>query len=79
MVKYTSIQLNPKTREKLSRLKERRETYDDLINKFLSLVPEGDDEGKYSQEFRIGLLNARLDTMAGRFISHEDVKKKLGL
>ncbi len=68
------------TRDRLSRLKSNpRETYDELLNKLLALIPEGDDEGRYSEEFRIGLLNARIDIREGRLVSHEQVKKQLGL
>lgn len=77
---YTSIQILPKTRERLSQLKATpRETYDELLNKLLELVPSGDDEGEYTDEFRIGLLNARLDLKRGRTVSYGELKKKLGL
>ena len=79
MMKLTTIQLSPKTREMLSGLKTNRETYDGLIRKLLSLIPEGDDEGRYTEEFRIGLLNARLDILRGNVIMHEELKKKMGL
>ena len=76
----TTIQIAPTTRERLAALKSsRRETYDDLLNKLLALVPAGDDEGKYTDGFRVGLLNARLDIRAGRVLNHEQVKKRLGL
>ena len=78
-MKLTTIQLSPKTREILSGLKTNRETYDELIRKLLSLIPEGDDEGRYTEEFRIGLLNARLDILRGNVIMHEELKKKMGL
>ncbi|MEM3556166.1 MAG: hypothetical protein QXF56_05590 [Candidatus Micrarchaeia archaeon] len=77
---YTSIQLLPKTRERLTRLKAgSRETYDTLINKLLELIPERDDEGEYTDEFRLELLNAKLDLNKGRVFSHSEVKKSLGL
>jgi DNA-binding TFAR19-related protein (PDSD5 family) len=80
MTAYTSIQLLPQTRERLTSLKQAsKETYDDVINKLLSLVPEGDEEGKYTDEFRLGLLNARLDLQHGRVHSMAEVKKRLGL
>ena len=70
----------PETRLRLAQLKSsERETYDELLNKLLSLVPEGDDEGKYTDEFRMGLLNARLDLRDRRIIPHDELKKKLGL
>lgn len=77
---YTTIQIAAETREKLSKLKQsERETYDQLLNKLLQLVPEGDEEGNYTDDFRLGLLNARLDYLAGRAIPHERLKKQLGL
>ncbi len=79
MTSYTSIQLSPETRDMLASLKTARETYDDLLRKLISLIPEGDDEGKFTDAFRMGLLNARLDTIQGRTISHEELKKRLGL
>jgi len=76
----TTIQLTPRTRDKLARLKStQRETYDEVLNKLLALVPEGDEEGLYTQSFRVGLLSARLDLKEGRVIDHERVKKRLGL
>ncbi|OGS47794.1 MAG: hypothetical protein A3K66_04880 [Euryarchaeota archaeon RBG_16_67_27] len=76
----TTIQLAPRTRDKLARLKStQRETYDEVLNKLLALVPEGDEEGLYTQSFRVGLLSARLDLKEGRVIDHERVKKRLGL
>lgn len=76
----TTIQVDTKTRDRLARLKSSpRETYDELLNKLFTLVPEGDDEGTYSRAFRVGLLEARLDIKEGRTVPHEDVKKRLGL
>ena len=64
----------------LARLKSRpRETYDELLRKLIALVPEGDDEGPYTQAFRIGLLDARLDVKEGRVIPLREAKKRLGL
>ncbi|MEW5955597.1 MAG: hypothetical protein AB1626_03620 [Candidatus Micrarchaeota archaeon] len=76
---YTSIQINPNTRERLARLKAQRETYDELLNALLDLVPEGDEEGKYSPEFRASLLRGLADIRRGRTHSLEDVRKELGL
>ena len=76
----TTIQVSSKTRKRLARLKATsRETYDEVLNKLLALVPEGDEEGLYTQSFRVGLLSARLDFKEGRVVDHERVKKRLGL
>ena len=76
----TTIQIAPATRQKLAQLKSSSgETYDGLINKLLSLVPEGDEEGRYTRAFRVALLQARLDVKEGRVLPHEVVKRRLGL
>jgi hypothetical protein len=76
----TTIQLSTGTRTRLSALKETpRETYDEVLNKLLSLVPTGDDEGAYTRAFRVSLLNARLDVREGRTIDHAQLKRRLNL
>jgi hypothetical protein len=76
----TTIQVTPETRDRLAALKSSpRETYDELLNKLLTLVPRGDDEGAYSDAFRMGLLDARLDIRSGRLTDHEQVRKRLGI
>jgi hypothetical protein len=76
----TTIQLAPETRERLAHLKASpRETYDEVLNRLLALVPEGDDEGVYTQSFRVGLLDARLDIKKGRLVDHDRVKRRLGV
>jgi len=76
----TTIQIGKKTRERLAQLKSTpRETYDELLNNLMELIPEGDDEGKYTPGFRAGLLRARLDSIHGRVSGMKDVKKRLGI
>jgi len=67
----TTIQVSTETRE--------RETYDELLQRLMALIPEGDDEGLYTQAFRVGLLDARLDVKEGRLTDHREVKRRLGL
>jgi len=76
----TTVQLAPATRARLAALKASpRETYDEVLNKLLDLVPSGDAEGRYTAAFRVGLLNARLDILRGRTVEHDDLKRRLGL
>ncbi len=76
----TTVQIESETRARLAELKASpRETYDEVLNKLLALVPVGDDEGRYQAAFRVGLLNARLDIRAGRTVTHEALKRRLGL
>jgi len=77
---YTSIQINSETKKKLASLKSsKRETYDEILNKLMNLIPQGDEEGEYTDEFRFSLLNAKLDVKQNRVISHEQLKQKLGV
>jgi hypothetical protein len=76
----TTIQVSQATRERLAALKSsHRESYDELLNKLLALIPPGDEEGTYTDLFRMGLLSARLDVRAGRTLDHEELKKPLAL
>lgn len=76
----TTIQIEATTRRKLASLKSSpRETYDEVLNRLLALVPAGDDEGPYSDAFRLGLLEARLDIREGRLVDHKDLKRRLAL
>ena len=77
---YTTIQIEEKTRNRLAELKtSERETYDQLLNILLDIMPSGDDEGKYTPSFRTSLLRALLDIKQGRTYSTEEVKKQLGV
>ena len=77
---YTTIQVSGKTRARLAKLKASvRETYDELLNALLDLVPEGDEEGRYSNEFRASLLRGIADVRRGRTHSLASVEKELGL
>ncbi len=77
---YTTIQINKITREKLNGLKPyRKATYDEIIEALIDLVPDGDDEGKYTSEFKASLLRGLLDIKHGRIHSHEEIKKITGV
>lgn len=76
----TTIQINKTTRERLGELRiYKKATYDEIIEALIGLVPEGDDEGKYTAEFRASLLRGLLDIKHGRTYSHEETKRRLGV
>ena len=80
MENYTSIQIYPETRQLLAKLKaNKNETYDEVIRKLIELIPKGDEEGEYTEEFRIGLLNARLNLKHGKKMGLSKAKEKLGV
>ena len=74
----TTIRINAETRAKLSTLKRSSmETYDDVILALMSLIPEGDAEGKYNAEFRASLLRSLLDFKGGNIHSMKKVEKQI--
>jgi hypothetical protein len=76
----TTIQIDSLTRKKLACLKTTpRETYDEVLNRLMALVPLGDDEGPYTDAFRMGLLVAKCDIKAGLLVDNSEVKRRLGL
>jgi hypothetical protein len=76
----TTIQLDTRTRKRLAGLKASpKETYDELLTKLMRLVPEGDDEGRFSDRFRAGLLEGMVESLEGKTIPMEDVVRLLGM
>ncbi len=77
---YTTIQISRKTREKLNGLRTyKRMTYDELLNVLMSLIPDRDDEGMYTEDFRASLLRSLLDVKEKKTHSTEEVKAQLGI
>ncbi len=76
----TTIQVPKQLKEKLDSLKQHpRETYGEVIEMLFNLVPTGDEEGEYTDEFRLAWLRGELDLLAGRTVSMAEAKKRLGL
>ena len=47
--------------------------------KLLDKTPKGDDEGEYTEEFRLGLMNAKIEFASGKILTLEEVQRKLKL
>lgn len=76
----TTIQISKTTRARLNKLKfYKRATYDEIIGALIELIPEGDEEGEYAEEFRASLLRSLLDIRNGRTYNAAEVRKNLGL
>jgi hypothetical protein len=75
----TTIQISQATRARLAKMKSSNESYDSLINALLDIVPLGDEEGEYTDEFRTSMARALIDIRKGRTHSLEDVARQLGL
>lgn len=76
----TTIQINKNTRLRLKKFMiGKRETYDELLNLLMDLVPDGDDEGAYTTEFKMSIIRGLMDIKRGRTYTHYQVKRELGL
>ena len=74
----TTIQLGTEIKKKLEALKgHKRESFEEVISKLLALIPEGDEEGKFTEEFRAGLLESLYESRIGKIYTLEQVKKSL--
>ena len=74
----TSIQLENKTRARLEKMKTfSKESYDDVVNRLLNIVE--DDEGVLSKHTIKNIEKSLAEIKAGKVVSHEEVKKRLGL
>jgi hypothetical protein len=77
---YTTIQINKLTRSRLQDFKvSKRETYDEILNALMDLIPSGDDEGEYTEEFKASIIKGMLDIKHGRTYTLEQVEERLGL
>ena len=77
---YTTIQVGKRTRSRLTKMRfHPRQTYDELLNGLMDLVPQGDEEGEYTDAFRASLLRGLIDIRQGRTRSSAEVRKRLGI
>ena len=73
----TTIQINKDTKIRLDNLKDyNRESYEEIIEKLLDIVAEEDME--LSEETKKEIEEARKEFRAGKSVSFEEVKKKIG-
>lgn len=77
---YTSIQISPETRAKLSKFKEyTRETYDEVLNKLMSIAELARDEGRLGDEALEDIAEAKRQYASGKTFSTKEVLEKLGV
>jgi len=73
----TTIQISEETKSKSDHLKDYPiESYEKVIEKLLNIVAEEDLE--LSEETKMEIEQARKEFRAGKSVSFEEVKKKLG-
>jgi hypothetical protein len=79
--RYTTVQLEKGTKEKLAEMREySRETYDEIVNKLIKIAElvQG-DEGELTEEAKKAIARGRADFKAGRSKPLTQVIKELGL
>ncbi len=77
---YTSIQIAPETRARLANFKEYgRETYDEVLNKLMSIVELVKKEGNLSDETIKDIEEAKKQYASGKTFSTKEVLEKLGV
>ena len=71
---YTSIQISSELKKLLEKMKlYERETYEDVIERLV------EDELELSEETKKEIAVALKEVKAGKYVSHEEAKKKLGI
>ena len=76
----TTIKLHAKTKRQLDHWREyRRESYDDVIRKLVHIAQTLREEPELSREAVEAIEAARARARAGKFLSSEEVRKRLGL
>lgn len=71
---YTTIQISNELKKLLEKMKlYERETYDSVIERLV------EDELELSEETKKEIETALKEVKAGRYVTHEEAKKKLGI
>lgn len=80
MITTTTIKLNKKTKKKLDLYREyKNESYDEVINKLLSIISISKNDPKLSQETLKAIDAARKRIKQGEYINEEEAMKRLGI
>ena len=80
MSEYTTVLLHKKTRERLGSLKDyTRESYDEVINKLITVFEKLKSEGELKEETKKDIETARKQIKGGKGISTKELVEQLGL
>jgi len=79
METVTTIKLNTKTKRTLDKFREyKNESYDDVVNKLVSIVNNFKKSPELSKETIEQIEQARARIKAGNYLSEEEAMKRLG-
>jgi len=77
---YTSIQISPETRARLTKFRDyTRETYDEVLNKLMSIAELAGKEGSLSDETLRDIAEAKRQYAGKKTFSTKEVLAKLGV
>jgi predicted transcriptional regulator len=81
MSRYTTVQINMETKKRLLKFKEyARETYDEIINKLMSIVESiKEEEEEFTDETIRSIERGRKDIKKGKFYTTKQLLKELGV
>ncbi len=76
----TTIRIHGKTKGHLDRFREyRNESYDEVINKLIFIAEQAKTEPELSHDTVMAIEKARERLQKGKYVSHEELKERLGL
>ncbi len=76
----TTIRIHGETKDHLDRFREyRNESYDEVISKLIFIAEKAKTEPELSHEAVKAIEAARERMKKGKYVSHDEVKKRLGL
>lgn len=77
---YTTVLLHKETKMRLEQMKEYgRESYDEVINKLITLVKLMKEEGELNEQTIEDIKESREQVKSGKGISTKELMKKLGI
>jgi len=77
---YTTVLLHKETKERLEQMKEyAKESYDEIINKLITIVSLMKDEGKLTEQTLKDIEEARGQIKKGKGMSTKQLMAKLGI
>lgn len=76
----TTIKIKPTTKNNLDLFREyKNESYDEVISKLVYIVNNIEKKPELGKDIIKQIESARNRIKSGKFVSHEDAKKRLGL
>lgn len=76
----TTIKIHEETKTELDRFREyKNESYDEVIKKVIYIAKKSKTEPKLSKDLILAIEAARKRVKAGKFLTEEESRKRLGI